>query len=129
MTNVTANGDSLSQLDALYTQSGAPGVPAQVLGTFDLNTNGNFEFISAPPIPEPSTIGLAGAGSIFRSAWLLWRGFATKKSFTEDHSTAATTDDQKETANEHELDGSIRVHWCPFVVRKFFAKLCELQPQ
>ena len=31
--------------------------------------------------------------------------------------------------NEHESDGSIRVNWCPFVVRKFFAKLRELQPQ
>ena len=35
----------------------------------------------------------------------------------------------KKTANEHEFDGSIRVNWCPFVVRKFFAKLRELQPQ
>ncbi|HYY30555.1 MAG TPA: hypothetical protein VE860_21645, partial [Chthoniobacterales bacterium] len=31
--------------------------------------------------------------------------------------------------NEHELDGSIRVHWCPFVVRKFLAKLREVQSQ
>jgi hypothetical protein len=31
--------------------------------------------------------------------------------------------------NEHELNESIRVHWCPFVVRKFFAKLREVQSQ
>ncbi|HYY27246.1 MAG TPA: hypothetical protein VE860_04845 [Chthoniobacterales bacterium] len=31
--------------------------------------------------------------------------------------------------NEHESDGSIRVHWCPFVVRKFFAKLREVKSQ
>jgi hypothetical protein len=52
-----------------------------------------------------------------------------KRSRLAERSTAATTDDQKETANEHELDGPIRVNWCPFVVRKFFAKLRELQPQ
>jgi hypothetical protein len=32
-------------------------------------------------------------------------------------------------ANEHALDGSIRVNWCPFVVSKFLAKLRDLQRQ
>ena len=60
VTNVTASGNSLSQLDALYTTS--PTSPAKVLGTFDLNTTtGTFTF-TATAVPEPSSVGLTSVG-------------------------------------------------------------------
>jgi hypothetical protein len=58
VTNVTSSKNSLSQLDALYTATSDH--PAQVLGTFDLNTTtGTFTFTA---VPEPSSIGLTGVG-------------------------------------------------------------------
>jgi hypothetical protein len=57
-----------------------------------------------------------------------------RKRYTEVHSGAQPQPQTikkkpRMNANEHELDGSIRVNWYPFVVRKFFAKLRDLQPQ
>ena len=57
-----------------------------------------------------------------------------RKRYTEVHSGAQPQPQTikkkpRMNANEHELDGSIRVNSCPFVVRKFLAKLREVQSQ
>jgi hypothetical protein len=59
VTNVDASGNSISELDALFTSTGSH--PANVLGKIELNTNATLEFVAAP-VPEPSTMGLTGIG-------------------------------------------------------------------
>ena len=58
VTNVNASGNSISELDALFT-SAAGHHPATVLGKLELNSNGTLQFIA---VPEPSTMGLTGVG-------------------------------------------------------------------
>ena len=59
VTAVNAQGNSVSDFFELVdTNAGNNG---KLLGQFELNSNGTFEFI-ATPVPEPSTMGLTGVG-------------------------------------------------------------------
>ena len=57
VTNTNASGNSISDFyELLQTNAGNNG---QLLGKFELNSNGTFEFVA---VPEPSTMGLTGVG-------------------------------------------------------------------
>jgi hypothetical protein len=61
VTNVNGSGNSISDFYELLTTNNI-NQPGTVLGKFELNSNGTFEFIAAAPVPEPSSMGLMGVG-------------------------------------------------------------------
>ena len=57
VTNVNGQGNSISDFYQLIPTSATGNAP--VIGKFELNSNGTFEFVA---VPEPSSMGLMGVG-------------------------------------------------------------------
>ena len=72
VTNVNGSGNSISDFYELLTTNNI-NQPGTVLGKFELNSNGTFEFIAATPVPEPSSMGLMGVGFLSLIAMVLLR--------------------------------------------------------